>query len=137
MQNPAFLRIDRDLNIINNPDCPDIRCLIYKQFLEFLMKKIMLSVAAIALAGSMGSAVAADAAAGKIKAAVCAACHGANGISAIPNYPNLAGQKEAYIVKQLKAFKDGTRKDPVMAPMAAPLTDTDMANLAAFYGSLK
>lgn len=101
------------------------------------MKKVMLSVAAIALVGSMGSAVAGDAAAGKIKAAVCAACHGATGISAIPNYPNLAGQKEAYIVKQLAAFKAGTRKDPVMAPMAAPLTDADMANLAAYYAGLK
>lgn len=101
------------------------------------MKKVLLSVAAIALAGSMGSAVAGDAAAGKVKAAVCAACHGAAGISAIPNYPNLAGQKPQYMVKQLKAFKDGTRKDPVMAPMAAPLTDADMANLAAYYAGLK
>ncbi len=101
------------------------------------MKKVLLSVAAIALAGSMGSAVAGDAAAGKVKSAVCAACHGANGISAIPNYPNLAGQKPQYMVKQLKAFKDGTRKDPVMAPMAAPLTDADMANLAAYYAGLK
>ncbi len=101
------------------------------------MKKVMLSVAAIALAGSMGSAVAGDAAAGQAKAAVCAACHGATGISAVPMYPNLAGQKAQYIVKQLKAFKDGTRKDPVMAPMAMPLSDADMDNLAAYYEGLK
>lgn len=100
------------------------------------MKKVLLSVAAIALAGSMGSAVAGDAAAGQAKAAVCAGCHGQNGISAIPNYPNLAGQKEAYIVKQLHAFKDGSRKDPVMSPMAAPLSEDDMANLAAYFSSL-
>ncbi len=78
-----------------------------------------------------------DAAAGKAKAGMCAACHGANGVSAVPMYPNLAGQKEAYLVKQLKAFKAGTRKDPVMGPMAAPLSDADMANLAAYFASLK
>ena len=101
------------------------------------MKKVLLSLAAVALVGAMGSAVAGDAAAGKAKSAVCVACHGANGISAIPNYPNLAGQKEAYIVKQLTAFKSGTRTDPVMAPMAMPLSDADIANLAAYFSGLK
>lgn len=78
-----------------------------------------------------------DAAAGQAKSAVCAACHGAAGISANPIWPNLAGQKDAYLVKQMKAFKDGTRKDPMMSPMAAPLTDADMDNLAAYFSSLK
>lgn len=78
-----------------------------------------------------------DAAAGKAKSAVCAACHGAMGVSAIPMYPNLAGQKEAYLAKQLKDFKSGNRKDPVMAPMAMGLSDADIANLAAYYSSLK
>jgi len=102
------------------------------------MKKIVLTAAALLLAGSFASAQAAgDIAAGKAKAVVCAGCHGANGISAVPIYPNLAGQKEQYIVKQLKAFKSGARKDPVMAPMAMPLSDTDMENLAAYFSSLK
>lgn len=104
------------------------------------MKKAMLSVAAIMLAASMGSAVAGDAAAGKAKSAICASCHGVDGISLIPNYPNLAGQKEQYIIDQLKHFKDGTRNSglsAVMAPMAMPLTDADMANLAAYFSSLK
>lgn len=78
-----------------------------------------------------------DAAAGKAKSAVCAACHGATGISANPIWPNLAGQKDAYLVKQIKAFRDGTRKDPMMSPMAAPLTDADIDNLAAYFSSLK
>ena len=52
-------------------------------------------------------------------------------------YPNLAGQKEAYIAKQLKDFKSGNRKDPVMAPMAMALSDEDVANIAAYYASLK
>jgi len=68
---------------------------------------------------------------------VCAACHGVEGKAMIPNYPHLAGQNAAYLVKQLQAFKDGTRKEPLMVPFMAPLTDADMENLAAFYASLK
>lgn len=84
-----------------------------------------------------GNAMAADAEAGKAKAAMCAACHGANGISAVDMYPNLAGQKAGYTVSQLKAFKNGTRKNPIMAPMAMALTDADMENLAAYYAKMK
>ncbi|WP_371374303.1 c-type cytochrome [Thalassotalea aquiviva] len=99
------------------------------------MKKIFI---ALALTGAMtGTAMAADVEAGKAAAASCVACHGAEGVSAIPNYPNLAGQKEAYIAKQLSDFKSGARKDPVMSGMAMPLSDADVANLAAYYASLK
>ncbi|HHQ4579858.1 TPA: c-type cytochrome [Aeromonas hydrophila] len=84
-----------------------------------------------------GPAQAADVEAGKTKAAVCAACHGVEGKALIPNYPHLAGQNAAYLVKQLKAFKDGSRKEPLMVPFMAPLTDADMENLAAYYASLK
>ena len=102
------------------------------------MKKIIVIAALVAGMGSMGSAMAAgDAAAGKVKAAVCAACHGANGISANALWPNLAGQKADYIVKQLKAFKAGVRKDPLMSPQAAQLSDQDMENLAAYFSGLK
>lgn len=76
-----------------------------------------------------------DVEAGKTKAATCAACHGPTGVSAIDMYPNLAGQHADYIVKQLKAFKDGSRQDPVMAPMAMPLSDQDMADLGAFFAA--
>ena len=82
-------------------------------------------------------AKAADIEAGKAKAAVCAACHGVEGKAMIPNYPHLAGQNAAYLVKQLKAFKDGTRKEPLMDPFMAPLTGADIDNLAAFYACLK
>jgi len=99
------------------------------------MKKMTM---AVTLAALMASPVfAGDIAAGKAKTAVCAACHGAMGVSAIPMYPNLAGQKEAYLVKQLKDFKSGSRKDPVMAPMAMGLSDADIANVSAYYASLK
>lgn len=100
-----------------------------------MKKLLLLASAAVALASANVSA--ADAAAGKAKSATCVACHGANGISAIPMYPNLAGQKEQYLLKQLKDFKSGARKDPVMAPMTMALSDADMANLAAYYASLK
>jgi len=101
------------------------------------MKKTVLTVAILATSLVSFNTFAADAAAGKTKSATCTACHGAAGISASPIWPNLAGQKDAYLVKQLKAFKSGTRKDPIMSPMAAPLSDVDMADLAAYYSSLK
>ena len=78
-----------------------------------------------------------DAAAGKKKSGTCVACHGADGISAIPMYPNLKGQHAQYLSKQLKDFKSGARKDPVMSPMAAPLSDQDIEDLSAYYASLK
>ena len=81
------------------------------------------------------SATAGDVAAGKAKSAICASCHGATGESLNPLWPNLAGQKEQYLVKQIKAFRDGTRKDPMMAPMVAALSDDDIANLAAYYAA--
>ena len=99
------------------------------------MKKITLAIATAAVLAA--PAFAGDAAAGKSKSGMCAACHGPAGISAIPMYPNLAGQKEAYLAKQLKDFKSGARKDPVMAPMAMALSDEDVANIAAYYASLK
>ena len=102
------------------------------------MKKLIVIAALTASVGSFGSAMAAgDAAAGKVKAAVCAACHGATGVSANPLWPNLAGQKDQYIIKQLKAFKAGTRKDPLMSPQAALLSEQDIENVAAHFSSLK
>ncbi len=71
------------------------------------------------------------------KAVTCAACHGQNGIGASPVWPTLAGQHEDYLVHALNQYRDGTRKDPVMAPMAAPLTDADVQQLAAYFSGLE
>lgn len=101
-----------------------------------MKKHVLALIAASAMAVSANAMAAGDAAAGKAKAATCAACHGMDGMSKVPTYPNLKGQKEAYLVKQLHAFKDGTRKDPTMNAMAKPLSDADMANLAAYFSSL-
>ena len=90
----------------------------------------MFMVAGVAHAGG-------DAAAGKAKAAACVGCHGAAGISNNPVWPNLAGQKGPYIVKQLKAFRSGSRKDPMMDSTSKGLSDADIDNLAAYYSSLK
>jgi cytochrome c553 len=99
-----------------------------------MYKKIVLSL----LVGMASlSANAADINKGKASSATCAACHGAKGVSAIPMYPNLAGQKTNYLIKQLKDFKSGARKDPVMKSMAMMLSDEDVANVSAYYSSLK
>lgn len=101
------------------------------------MKKLLLTSAILASSLITTNAIAADIEAGKAKAAVCAGCHGATGHSVAPMWPNLAGQKAMYLSKQIKAFRDGTRKDPSMAPMVAGLTDADADNLAAYFASLK
>jgi cytochrome c553 len=101
-----------------------------------VIQKITLLGTLLAAGGLSTSALAGDAAAGKAKSMTCSACHGANGIAQIPMYPNIAGQKEQYLVLQLKAFRDGQRKNMVMSPMAAGLSDTDIDNLAAYYAGL-
>lgn len=99
--------------------------------------RIALRAGTVLLACALSAAAfAGDAAAGKSKSGTCVACHGAEGISPNDLWPNLAGQKQAYLVKQMKAFKDGTRSDPMMSPMAAPLSDADINDLAAYFNSL-
>ena len=101
------------------------------------MKKYTVVAIALALGSfSTASLAAGDAAAGQAKAGICAACHGATGTSPNDLWPNLAGQKAGYLVKQMKALRDGTRNDPMMTPMAKPLSDADIDNLAAFFISL-
>ena len=100
------------------------------------MKTLATAVISSILLAASGSVLAGDAAAGKAKAASCAGCHGANGISSNPLWPNLAGQQSGYLVKQMKAFRDGTRSDPMMSPMAKPLSDADIENIAAYFSSL-
>lgn len=98
---------------------------------------VFAAITGASLVVSAAAGAAGDAAAGKSKSAVCAACHGADGNSANPMWPHLAGQHAPYLVKQMKDFKSGARKDPVMAPMAKPLSDQDMENLAAYFASQK
>ena len=106
-----------------------------------LLNKIFSLVLLLTLSGFTSSLYAAgDIAKGKAKSAMCMACHGPKGISAMSMYPNLAGQKEQYLISSLKAYKLGQRKggmSSMMTPMAKPLSDQDINNLAAYYSSLQ
>lgn len=94
------------------------------------------TITTLALLCSVTLADAADPAAGKARAeAVCAACHGANGISVSDTIPNLAGQKAAYLQNQLRALKEGTRKNALMNAIAAQLSTDDIANVAAHFAA--
>ena len=79
----------------------------------------------------------ADANAGKEKAKqVCAACHGEAGDKPLqPDYPILAGQHRDYLQKSLRDYKSGLRKNPVMGPMAQPLTRDEIRDLADWFSS--
>lgn len=96
--------------------------------MKLLTAIIILTCSAFTYAG--------DPAAGKAKSLACAACHGQDGISTNPRWPNLAGQKEVYLKKQIKAFRDGRRKSSLMAPMVKSLSNKDAENLAAYYAQL-
>ena len=95
------------------------------------------SLVAFALLAAWAAAHAQDAAAGKAKAAACTVCHGPQGIAVAPDTPNLAGQPESYLAGQLRAYRGGARKHEIMSLMAKPLTDADIANLAAWFASVK
>ena len=101
------------------------------------MVRVCVTVIALGCTAAAAPALAGDAAAGKTKAVVCSACHGVDGNSVNPLWPKLAGQHAAYMTKQMKAFRSGERKDPVMAPMAMPLSDADIEDISAFYASQK
>ncbi|HCK82290.1 MAG TPA: cytochrome c [Candidatus Competibacter sp.] len=74
-------------------------------------------------------------AAGKVKSVACVACHGPDGNGPIPLYPRLAGQYEDYLTKVLHDYKTGKRNNSVMKGMALPLTEQDIADLAAYFAS--
>src|SRR3990170_3866794 len=108
---------------------PPFRCL--RGTRRNIMKKLIALSAMLAVAPC---ALAADVAAGKARAeAVCAACHGANGVSVSDKVPHLAAQRAEYLEGQLKAFKEGARKNPLMNAIAAQLSAEDIANVAAHF----
>lgn len=95
-----------------------------------------LTLVAALLTGSPATA-AGSAEAGQAKAATCAACHGLDGRSANPEWPNLAGQNEAYLVRALQSFRSGARQNVLMTSQAMPLSDQDILDLAAWFASQK
>ena len=95
------------------------------------------AIASLMLFVAVGPAVAGDVAAGRAKALMCQACHGIDGQSKVPDAPNLAGQVEGYLAVQLGAFKAGVRKSEAMNVVAASLSETDIADLAAYYAAIE
>jgi len=81
-------------------------------------------------------ACAADVAAGKAKAEICAGCHGENGISQTENVPSLAGQPDMFVQWQLVFFRAGARKNELMQPIMADITNDDVRNLGAYFAEL-
>jgi cytochrome c553 len=84
-----------------------------------------------------GESATADPVAGQSKTVVCGACHGPDGNSLVPIFPNLAGQGERYLLKQLREIKDGKRLVPEMTGLLVPLSDQDLADIAAYYAGQK
>jgi len=103
------------------------------------MQKLLfiVSFSTIVLSNITISYAAGDAQAGKAKSAICATCHGPDGNPIAPDFPVIAGQVPGYIEKQLSLYKQGTRKDPIMAGMAQPLSAADMQNLDAYFSGQK
>lgn len=100
------------------------------------MSKLVMIAATVSVF-ALAANVSADgnATAGQIKAATCIACHGADGNSGSPQFPKLAGQNAGYLARELGRFKSGERKNPIMAGMAASLSEQNMQDVAAWFSS--
>ena len=101
------------------------------------MKRTLWVAGIIGVLGVVGAAQAGgDVKAGKAKAATCVGCHGAHGEGKAPN-PKLAGLAEDKFIQAIKDYKSGKRPNPIMKTFASQLKDRDVANLAAYFASLK
>ena len=100
------------------------------------MIRVLLSVVTVFLLANGATQAAGDAGAGKMKAAGCVGCHGPNGQGVPPN-PGLAGKSADDLLQAMQDYKSGKRNNAVMKALMAGLSDQDMANLAAYYASLK
>jgi cytochrome c553 len=110
----------------------NFRCILKKTW-EKTMKYLLVLVC---FSGISPYLFAIDVLAGKAKVeTVCAACHGASGVSVSDSIPHLAGQRAGYLESQLKALKDGSRKNAIMNPIAGQLSPDDIKNIAAFFAS--
>ena len=100
----------------------------------------MMRLVVFALAACFGAQAfaAGDAASGKQKSQACAACHGAEGNApTMPDFPRLAGQHYDYLLKTLRDYKSGARKNPIMGGQVSGLSAQDMADLAAYFSNQK
>lgn len=101
-------------------------------------RMIVIGMGSLVIAAGATIAGATNLQAGKALARhTCYACHGLNGISSMSLYPNLAGQKRRYLADQLRAFRDGSRRSPIMSLIAAHLTNAQIQDVAAYFASLE
>jgi cytochrome c553 len=95
----------------------------------------------LAIAGAgYGAAVVSgppDARTQQLATETCGGCHGVDGNSVVPDFPKLAGQQQAYLLRELTDYKEGRRQSDVMVPVVATLSTEDMAKLAAYYAAQK
>jgi len=96
---------------------------------------LTISIAAGLLVAAVG-AQAGDAAAGKSKGMKCISCHGLKGVTNNPQYPNIAGQNEAFLIAQMEAFKDGKRPLAAKSVLFGGLSSPDFVDLAAYFSGL-
>jgi len=101
-----------------------------------ILRMSAIVVAILFAAGAHASTPVGNIAAGKNKAGVCAACHGDGNTTKGDNYPRLAGQYPDYLSKALHEYKNGKRNDVIMGGQAANLSEQDIADLTAYFGSL-
>ena len=99
------------------------------------LRRSVLALLVTLLATSLFAVKAQDAAAGKTKAERCAPCHGADGNSVVSTFPILAGQTARYLYLQLRDFREGARKDPVMSTQLDGLSKQDFFDLAAYFAA--
>ena len=99
------------------------------------MSRALLAAALLAVVSLPVCAASGDPEVGRKKSTPCAACHGANGVGVSPEFPNLAGQHVDYLEAALRHYKNGKRKNAIMQPQAASLTERDIADLTAYFAS--
>jgi cytochrome c553 len=99
---------------------------------------VMIAASVVSYLLPPGTSLAAgDPKAGRKKALECQTCHGLDGVSKLPEAPHLSGQVEIYLVKALNDYKSGARTNEMMSLVASPLSDSDIADLAAWYSAIE
>lgn len=100
------------------------------------LRLLAASALLVLIAPAYAAVPAGNVAAGQEKSKTCASCHGPTGNESLDDtYPKLAGQHHDYLVRSLREYRSGKRKNAIMAGFAAGLSDQDIDDLAAFYGS--
>ena len=101
------------------------------------MTRTAFLAALLVAASPVAFASSGDASVGKKKSTPCAVCHGAEGVSVSPEFPNLAGQHADYLETAMRHYRNGKRKNPIMAEQVKNLSQKDMLDLAAYFSSLR